>query len=104
MCPTNATDVSDMTRLQIMLRLTGSASDSCAMHSPRNPNSSASPTTHYSSKLNFTQIPTARLHTKKMLPVELRKERVATARPGRRMRRVCTGTLVHHEQTVRQRV
>ena len=35
--------------------------------------------------------PTSYQNMKQMLPVELRKERVATARPGRRMRRVCTG-------------
>jgi len=40
--------------------------------------------------------------TLQMLVVELRRERVA--RPGRRRRRVCTGTRVHHENTVRERV
>jgi hypothetical protein len=33
--------------------------------------------------------------------VELERGRVAW--PGRRMRQLCTGTLVHHEQTIRQR-
>ena len=42
----------------------------------------------------FTSLPDFSLHVE--------KER--TAMPGRLMRRVCTGTLVHNEQTVRRRV
>jgi hypothetical protein len=38
------------------------------------------------------------------LPYRLSEAGGTVARPGRWMRRVCAGTLVHHEQTVKERV